>query len=192
MVIGYSGCGKDTQAGLVQRFLEERDGKGSVLYVYTGAHLRDVEKLGTYTAKLITEKIMKVGAKAPDFLAVWAWAQDIISNLKEGHHLILSSSPRTVLEAKIIDDAFRFYGRENVYPIYLNVNRREAFDRLKARKRFDDTDEAINHRLDYFERDVLPAVEYYRAESKNKLIEIDGNPRDPEQIHKVIKEAIGL
>lgn len=192
MIIGYSGCGKDTQAGLIQKLLEEREGNDSVLYVYTGAHLREAEKLGTHTARLITEKIMRIGAKAPDFLAIWAWANDIIANLKEDHHLILSSSPRTVLESKVMDDAFEFYGRKNVFPIYLNVARKEAFDRLKARGRFDDTDEAINNRLDYFEKFVLPAVEYYRKESKNKLIEIDGNPRDPQKIHEDVKRALGL
>ncbi|MDP2677038.1 MAG: nucleoside monophosphate kinase [bacterium] len=192
MILGYSGSGKDTQAALVQQVLEKRDGEGSVLYVYTGANLREAETWRTYNSRLITEKIMNKGAKAPDFLAIWAWAEDIMRNLKENQHIILSSSPRTILEAKTLDDMFAFYERENVYPVYLNVKREEAYNRLLARERSDDTPEIINNRFDYFGEYVLPAVDYYRTESKHALIEIDGNSHDEQKIHEEIKKAIGL
>lgn len=190
--MGFSGSGKDAQAALLRQALEKKYGEHSVLYVYTGENLRNAIKSGTYTARLIKEKVMDVGAKAPDFLAIWAWGQSFISALQEGQHILLSSSPRTLLEAKVLDDAASFYGTHKVYPIYLNVAREEAVSRLKARGRFDDIDETINARLSWFEAHVHPAIEYYRRESKNKLIEIDGNPRDPQKIHEAIKQAVGL
>ncbi|MBI4114786.1 MAG: nucleoside monophosphate kinase [Candidatus Niyogibacteria bacterium] len=200
MFMGLPGSGKDTQAEFLQKILEERDGKGSVLYIYTGARLRKTEKSGTYTAGLITEKIMKKGAKAPDFLAIWVWAQSFVSELKKDNHIILSSSPRTLHEAKALDDAFAFYNREYVFPIYLNISLHEASERLSKvvdrggsdDVRIDDVPETINKRLAWFETFVRPAIEYYRTESKNKLIEIDGNPHDPERIHQEIRRAIGL
>jgi adenylate kinase len=193
MFMGRSGSGKDTQADLLRKALEERDGIKSVLYIYTGAHLRSIMyDTDTLTGYLIKEKVMVAGDKAPDFLAIWAWAKDCIYKLQEHHHVILSSSPRTVLEAKVLDDAFTFYYRMNVYPIYLNVSRKEAFERLRSRGRFDDTDETINNRLDYFEKWVMPTIEYYRTESKNRLIEIDGNAHDVEKIHYDILKSIGI
>lgn len=190
--MGLSGSGKDTQVLLLKEFLEKRDGLGSVLYVYTGQVLRDATKSQTYVGGLIDEKVMRAGDKAPDFLAIWAWGDYLVKNMKEGQHVIFSSSPRTFYEAAVIDDFSEFFGFKRAYPIFLNVDRKEAFRRLKDRGRADDTDKIINNRLDYFEVHVRPAIEYFRSQSKNKLIEIDGNPRDPQKIHQDILQTLGL
>ena len=192
LFIGFSGSGKDTQAHLLENVLRERGGKDSVLYIYTGEHLREAVKRGGHTGQYIQKKVMEAGNKAPDYLAIWAWGNDLVYKMSPEHHLVFSGSPRTKLEAIALDDAFVFHDRPHVYPIYLNVARDEAFRRLKERKRADDTDDTINNRLDYFERVVIPAVEYYRSESVHGLIEIDGNPQDQEKIHQNILKAIGL
>ena len=192
LFIGFSGSGKDTQAHLLEDVLRARSGKDSVLYVYTGEHLRDAVKRGGHTGQYIQKEIMEAGNKAPDYLAIWAWGNDLVHKMLPEHHLIFSGSPRTKLEAIVLDDAFVFHDRPHVYPIYLNVSRDEAFRRLKARGRADDADEVINNRLNYFERVVIPAVEYYRSESAHGLIEIDGNHPDPQKIHQDILEAVGL
>lgn len=192
LFIGFSGSGKDTQAHLLENVLREKNGRDNVLYIYTGESLRDAVKRGGHTGQYIQKKVMEAGDKAPDYLAIWAWGSDLVYKLSPEHHLIFSGSPRTRLEAIALDDAFVFHDRPFVYPIYLNVGRDEAFRRLKERKRADDTDETINNRLNYFERVVIPAVDYYRSGSRHKLIEIDGNPHDQEKIHQGILKAIGL
>ena len=192
LFIGYSGSGKDTQAHLLEKILRERSGQESVLYIYTGENLREAVKKGGHTGQYIQKKVMEAGNKAPDYLAIWAWGSDLVNKMLPEHHLVFSGSPRTRLEAVTLDDAFVFHDRPYVYPVYLNVRRDEAFRRLKERRRADDTDDTINNRLDYFERIVIPAVEYYRSESVHGLVEIDGNPHDEEKIHKEILEAIGL
>lgn len=192
MFMGLAGSGKDTQAELIKKFLEIRDGSGSVLSVNTGHRLRAVMDAPTYTSKLLKENILNKGAKAPDFLALWAWGAEVVEKFKVDQHIIFGGSPRTALEANVLDEAFEFFGIVRVYPIYLRVERQEAFYRLKKRGRFDDTDERINSRLNYFETYVVPAIEYYRKESKNKVIEIDGNPHDEQKIHKDITQALGL
>lgn len=190
--LGLPGAGKDEQAARLKEYLEMRDGAGSVLYSYTGQILRDAMKAGTYTGKLIDNKVMKVGAKAPDFLAICAWGGNFISELKDNNHIILSSSPRTLLEAKILDTTFPFYDITHVYPIYLKTTEEEAFERLKKRARPGETDDIIKERMGWFMTEVRPAIEYYRTESKNKLIEIDGSSHDREKIHADIKKAIGI
>ncbi|MEK7566619.1 MAG: nucleoside monophosphate kinase [Patescibacteria group bacterium] len=192
LFMGFSGSGKDTQAGLVREVLEKKSGKNSVLWLSTGDILRGIVKNGSYAGKVVDEKVMRAGNIAPPFLATFLWADRIIKELRENQHIIFPSSPRTINEARDLDELAVFFEIKKVFPIYLNVERDEAFKRLKARGRADDTDEVINNRLNYFAKHVLPAVEYFRNESKNKLIEIDGNPNEIQFIHRQIIAAIGL
>lgn len=193
LLLGRSGCGKGTQAELLKKFLEKRGGNGSAIYIYTGEELRKIiKRKKTYTTDLLDKKIMKGGGKAPDFLAIHAWAHAFINKLKPKKHLIIDGSPRTVIEARVLDEAFEFYGRKNVFPALIEITRKEAFLRLKKRGRFDDTDKAINRRLDFYEKYVKPTTEYYKTKSKNKLRSVDGNPRDIRKIHQNILTALNL
>jgi len=191
--IGRSGSGKGTQAELLWKYLEERDGWKSVFYVYTGEKLRElVQKKELLTARLVDERVMKAGDKAPDFLAVWAWGDKFVEGMDKKRHIILDGSPRTVMEAKLLDEALRFYDRDEIFPIFLDVSAEEVTRRMKARARADDTDEQIKNRLAYYEKHVIPAVKYYQKESSNKLIHIDGNSQDRGLIHKNILKVLGL
>lgn len=191
VLIGRSGSGKGTQAKLLQDYLEKRDGPGSALYIYVGDKMRELVQGDSLTAKLANE-ILLAGGKEPDFLAVWAWSNEMVEKLKEDTHLVIDGSPRTLLEAKILDDTFEFYKRENIKPVLIDVSPEEIRVRLLNRKREDDTEKQIAHRLAYYEKYVAPAVEYYRKESKNKLIVVDGNPHDVDLIHRNILQAIGI
>jgi adenylate kinase len=189
--IGRSGSGKGTQAGLMKDFLEKRDGRDSVFYIYTGEHLRGLitEHPLLLTSEFVDKKVMKGGNKAPDFIAIWAWAKELIYSAKPNQHIIFDGSPRTSLEAKALDEALEFYERKNVKPILLDVSVEEVKMRMLKRARADDTEKRIKNRLAYYEKYVVPAVEYYRQESKNKLIVIDGNPHDVMKIHHAILES---
>lgn len=188
--LGYSGSGKDTQAELLQGFLRKRDGDNSVAYIYTGQKLRDfiAQNPDNLTARMMDEKVMHAGAKAPDFLAVWAVAVGLMQVNKD-QHIISSSSPRTRLEAIIIDEAFAWYERTFVFPVWLDVSYEWGFARLKNRGRKDDTDEQIRNRLDYFKVHVMPAIEYYQSESVNRLIHINGE-QPIDKVHADIMQAL--
>lgn len=190
MLIGRSGCGKGTQAELLIDFFKKR--REETIYIYTGEHLRELSQENNLTGKLITERVMKQGGLTPTAFAVYSWTKDLIEKFQGKTHLIFDGSPRTKNEAIIMDEVFEFYELKNVYPVLIDIAREEAFKRLKARARFDDTDESINHRLDYFEKDVAPAIEYYKNESKNKLCAVDGNPRDVNLIHQNILKILNL
>ncbi len=184
LLTGRSGCGKGTQADLLKKYLEKND-KRPVLYAYAGEKMRKLtEEEKSYTSKLINE-IFQVGGKAPDFLAVWAWSNDFVEKLEKEMHLIIDGSPRAVNEAMILDETFVFYKRENIRPIILNVSREWAKEKLLKRKRFDDTDDKINNRLDYYEKYVRFVVDYYEEQSKNKPIIINGE-QTIEEVHKEI------
>jgi len=190
LFIGRSGCGKGTQAELLKKYLEEND-KRQILYVYAGSRMRNlIEKENNLTSQKAKE-IMLAGAKQPDFLAIWAWSNEFVEKIKEDMHLIIDGSPRTIIEAIVLDEAFEFYKREIIKPILLDVSRKWAKDKLLKRARFDDTEERIDSRLYYFEKYVQPAIDYYETKSRNKLIKVNGEPT-VEEVHKEIMEKLHL
>lgn len=184
LLIGRSGCGKGTQAKLIAKYLEDND-LGEVLYVYTGERLRGlVQKYNTQTAK-IAKEIMLSGGIEPSFLSVWAWSEEFINNVSKNINIIIDGAPRVLIEAKIIDEAFNFYGRERVEPIFIETGREWAAQRLLERGRIDDKKEAIEERLNFFDRMVIPVIDYYEKESKHKLIRVNGE-QSIENVHKEI------
>ena len=70
----------------------------------------------------------------------------------------------------------------------LDVSAEWAAERLKARGRFDDTDERIKNRMEYFEKYVRPAIAHYEKENKNKLIAINGEQTIEEVHQEIIKK----
>src|SRR3989338_5586397 len=60
-----------------------------------------------------------------------------------------------------------------------------AQEKLLNQKREDDTIESINKRFDFFDRSVMPVIDYYEGKSKYKLIRIYGE-QSVEAVHREI------
>lgn len=188
LFIGRSGCGKGTQIKLLREYLKKND-SGPILYVYAGKKMRElIENKKTLTAEL-TKEIMLLGGKQPNFLAIWAWSEELVGKMERDTHLIIDGSPRSELEAKILDEALEFYKRHAVFPVLLDVGYEWSLERLKARGRSDDTEEAIKNRMKYFGKYVQPAIDYYENESKNKLVRVNGE-QSIEDVHKEVLKKI--
>ncbi len=183
--IGRSGCGKGTQAKLLDKRLKEQDPALSLYHLETGQRFREFIACEGYTNDLARE-IMKDGRRQPDFLAVWMWSHYFVDNLKKNDFLIVDGTPRSLNEAKILDNAMEFYGRRQPKVIHLKVSRAWSEKHLLARGRADDVHDDIKQRLDWYERDVEPAVEYYRTNADYNFIEINGE----QSIEAVEKEMI--
>ena len=190
--IGRSGCGKGTQATLLKKLLEEKSGSENVFYIYTGEHLRELVKHSEFlAARFLDEKILKAGEKAPDALAIWASTKELIHGVTLTNHLIIDGSPRTALEAQALDEMFDFFDRDNVFHVWLNAGAEWVRDRMIARGRADDNLENIKHRLTYYEKSVVPAIEFYKADRQHKFVEINGE-QSVEKVHEDIIKAVGL
>ena len=188
IMIGRAGCGKGTQSDLLVKYFKEQK-LGEIIYIYTGQKMREmIRRDGTYTSKLAGE-IMERGAIEPNFFSVWAWSDEMVRNMKEETHLVLDGSPRALVEAVIVDGALHFYGREKVFPIFIETSREWSTQRLMGRGRFDDTEKSINERLDYFDEHIMPVINYYEKESRYKLIRVNGE-QDVEKVHQDILEKI--
>ena len=187
--IGRSGCGKGTQADFLQKYLKTQDPGREIFYLETGNRFRDFIKGENLSSKLSLD-ISHRGARQPDFLAVWVWAHLFIENLKGDEHIIIDGTPRSINEARVLDSAVRFYNREPAKVIYLNVSRAWAEKRLADRGRTDDRSlEEVKKRLDWFEADVLPAVNHLREHSEYQFLDINGEC-PLEEVHEEIISKI--
>jgi adenylate kinase len=173
--IGRSGCGKGTQVALLQEYIKTQDHKRPILYIETGERFRQFIKEPSLSSRLAAE-IYKTGNRQPDFIAVWMWSHLLVEQMTGEEHLIFDGTPRSLHEAQIIDTAITFYNRQRPHVIYLNISRETSKARMIARRRMDDlNEEEIERRLNWFETDVLPAVEYFRNYSKYNFVELDGD-----------------
>jgi len=172
--IGRSGCGKGTQAKLVESYIHKNDPqKQPVFYVETGAQFREFIKTGTYTGELSKEIYDHVD-RQPDFLAIWMWTHLLVENLTGKEHLIIDGAPRSLPEASVLLGALDFYKR-NVHVVYIDVSRQWSERQLLARGREDDSTVAkIAKRLDWFERDVVPAINYLEKNPAYNFIRVNG------------------
>lgn len=184
---GRSGSGKGTQAKMLCDYLEEKTGRKS-LYVETGEMFRKFKNEETYSSSL-TKDVMEKGGLMPEFLPIWIWSDVLVKNYTGEENLILDGLSRRIDEAPVLDSALSFYRFNNPYVIYIDVPREKAFDMMKSRGRADDSDEYINERLDWFEDDVVPAINYFRNNFKYKFTPIDGT-KSIEEVHKEILEKI--
>jgi adenylate kinase family enzyme len=173
--IGRSGCGKGTQAALLKERIIARDpDKRQLLYVETGERFRQFIRGETFSSRL-SKVVYEADKRQPNFLGSYMWAQTFIEELDENMHIFLDGVARSRPEAELLTTAFEFYGRERPTIIYLNVSRQWSEDRLLARGREDDKTLAkITKRLDWFERDTLPAIEYFKQNRFFNFLDING------------------
>jgi adenylate kinase len=173
--IGRSGCGKGTQVALLQEYIKKQDQKRHIFYIETGERFRQFIKEHSLSSRLAAE-IYKSGSRQPDFIAVWMWSHLLVERMTGEEHVIFDGTPRSFQEAQIIDTAITFFDRQRPHVIYLKISREISKARMIARRRMDDiNEEEIERRLNWFETDVIPAVEYFRKYSKYNFIELDGD-----------------
>lgn len=184
--VGASGSGKGTQIKLLMDFLKAKDPETPVFYLQTGQYLREFAKGDNFAASIARE-VMDSGGRLPDFLAMWLWSDVFIKNLKGDERLFIDGSPRSLGEAHNLDAAMKFFKRERPVIIHLEVSQKwseeHLLERAKVENRLDDTIEGIRKRLSWYERDVVPAIEWYRTNPDYEFVELNGE-LSIEEIHK--------
>ncbi len=192
--VGRYGAGKGTQADILIKKLQEKDPKNSPLYVQTGQEFRNFVKGSSYTASL-TKRIVEGGFLMPEFMCVYMWATLIGDRYTGNEPLVFDGTPRKLLEAKLLDGVFPFYGIEKPWVIYLDVDHGESHKRLMLRAktsgRADDHEKVMEVRKAAYEADVVPTIEYYRTSPHVRFLDINGE-QSIEAVWKDVAKALGL
>lgn len=210
ILLGRSGCGKGTQAKLLQENF-------GLEYLGSGEMLRARAKLADYSGQTL-QVVLAGGGFAPTSLIFKLWIDKLeeFKDKPDFRGLVFDGSPRKILEAHLIDEALGWYGWKDLAKIFLiDISREAAFNRLAKRRicqgcgqlipyvgefknlekcdkcggdlkaRYDDTPEAINSRLNLFEKEVQPVIDYY--EKDGRLIKINGR----DSIENIFKKIQG-
>lgn len=188
---GPSGAGKGTQAQLLKQYLEEKDTINPVIYLSTGQEFRRFMEGDSFAARRV-KNILDEGGLLPDFLPVWIWTDFLNRHIHTGHeHIVLDGAVRRVNEAPMMESALEFFKRQNPTVIVLNVSRDRAITHLKKRGRYDDNDADIAARLDWYETNVVPALNYFRENSRYRVFDINGE-QGIEEVHQEILKRLQI
>ncbi len=185
--MGRSGCGKGTQVEFFMKDLSEKDTKKN-LYIETGSFFREFIQSDSYTATF-SKQVVESGGLPPAAMAVYLWMTYLVNNFTGKENIISDGAPRKLLEAELLDGVFKFYGIKNYKVIYINVSREWAKEKLFGRGRKDDTEEGVESRLAWFDKDVMPAVEFFKNNKDCEFIDINGE-QTREEVHAEILQKV--
>ena len=168
IIFGPPGAGKGTQAkNLVNKF--------DNFQVSTGEMLRDEIRKDTEIGKKIINNMND--GKFVDDEIVNKLLERIIFDPKKKNKLIFDGYPRTINQAKNLENLLSKSNQKIDYIFFLNVNKNSIIKRIEKRKilekRSDDEADTILKRYDTYMDITKPVLDYY---SKNKNFhEIDGS-----------------
>lgn len=205
VLMGCPGAGKGTQSAKLQQ-------KFDLQHISTGEVLRKEIASGSELGKKIAG-IINNGNLVPDDMMA-AMLENIVKKAEKG--VILDGFPRTVAQAKILDDMMQRLGKNINLVIMIDLPEREVVNRICSRRqckkcgailhvnvespltmcstcggelysRPDDTPERAKHRLEVYHKDTLPVKNYYL--NSGKYVEVNGD-QTPEQVFEDIVQIL--
>jgi len=186
IIFGPPGSGKGTQAARV-----EADFKLS--HLSTGDILRAEVARGTEIG-MEAERIMRAGDLVPDDLIIRI-VQGILRDPDGSSDVLLDGFPRTLEQAKALDEMLAKEGHKVDFVIAFDVPEKLLVERLLHRAavegRADDTREAITERMHEYRTLTAAVLDHYRKAGV-RVEEIDGVGSVDEvfnRIRKALKDA---
>ena len=175
VLFGPPGAGKGTQS---EKLIDQYN----LMHISTGDLFRKHLSEGTVLGKK-AKSYMDAGDLVPDEVVI-GMVDDKLSQGMNGHAgVIFDGFPRTVAQAKALDELLEEKGNGITGMISLEVPEEELVKRIKHRGqtsgRADDQDEAkIQNRLNVYKEETLPVADYYNKQGKLKTVDgvgsIDG------------------
>lgn len=207
-MLGRQGAGKGTQCTRISRHFV-------VPHISTGDMLRGAVKEGTPLGRKAQE-YMSAGNLLPDDLIIGIVDERLDKDDTRTRGYVLDGFPRTLDQAKSLGEITTDKPLSGV--IDLEVSTEVVLTRLASRRvcsdcganyavqappkhgwscdhcggdvvqRDDDTEEAIQRRLDLYEAETAPLVGWYREQGLLTVVDGDG---DPEDVSRRLIETIG-
>ncbi len=191
---GKAGSGKGTQAKLLKEFLESQGRKA--VYIEQGANFRAFAQTSGRIAEL-TKETLNSGKLMPAFMPIYLWTKALVDQFTGSEDVIFDGVARIEQEASVLDSGIDYLGFEKAVVFHVNISDATAVERIKSRAqlagagaRADDlSDTAIQTRLDAYEKQVMPVIEYFKNHPRYQVVEVDGEVDVPgvfEQIKQVL------
>lgn len=207
IILGRQGAGKGTQCVRLSRHFV-------VPHISTGDMLRSAVREGTPLG-VMAKEVMDAGGLVGDDIMVGLVEERLSRDDARTRGYILDGFPRTVGQARELDRITEDKPIDVV--LDLDVPRKLVLDRISSRRvcrdcgtnyvaagpdrapticdvcggdvmqRDDDTTDAINRRLDLYEEQTAPLIEYYRR--TGKLVVIDG-VGTPDSVFTLLTAAV--
>jgi len=185
IIFGPPGSGKGTQAARIEREFHLK-------HLSTGQILRAEVAHGSEIGKEVARK-MAAGDLVPDDLIV-----DIVRkrlpDAEAGRGVLLDGFPRTLDQARALDEMLASEGHRVDFVIALEVPEDELVERILQRAakegRPDDTRDAIEERMREYHKLTEAVLEHYRKQGVPVKV-VDGMG-DPDEVFKRMRGSIGI
>lgn len=181
ILIGPPGAGKGTQCQKLVELLR-------IPHLSTGEMLRSAVRAGTPEGVQAAGFMMN-GQLVPDDIIVGMVTRRLESaDCRDG--CLLDGFPRTLHQAETLDDLMERRAMSVDGVIELAVPRDELVRRMLARGREDDDPEVFARRIESFELQTAPLLDYYARQGK--LASIDGLGTADETFERVRRAVAGF
>ena len=182
VLLGAPGSGKGTQAARLKEHLQ-------VPHISTGDLLRAEVAAGSPLG-LQAKEVMARGDLVSDDILL-GMLKDRFSREDTRNGFILDGYPRNLAQAAALDRLLQDLGQKFDAAIQLAVDNEQIIERLagraKAEGRADDTPDSVRHRLNVYDQQTAPVIEFYRAHGQLTVVDGVGSLDD---VFKRIVEAL--
>jgi len=186
---GRAGSGKGTQANLIIEDLKGRYPEQECIYIETGQKLREFVSHEGFSEKL-TKKVLEEGKLMPSFVPIWLWTHVFVKDFNGNQNIILDGICRNAYEAPVLDTALKFYKLKPVNIIVINTSDEWAIQKAIGRGRHDDEILKIKKRLEWFDKEVVTAIKFFRDDPYYNVMDINGE-QTIDQVHQEIVKKLG-
>lgn len=178
--IGPPGSGKGTQAEQLARRL-------GLVHLSTGEVLRQARDAGSPLG-IEAANYFETGRLVPDSLVLQIVA-DRLEKLDKGECVLFDGFPRTLSQAQALDELLASQGTPLDLVIEFQVGQDELLRRLSARGRVDDDEVTVRRRLEVYEQETRPLVEYYSQRGVLKTVDAFGQVEEVAQrIENIVQQ----
>ena len=180
ILFGPPGAGKGTQAKLIEK-------EYNIPQLSTGEMFRAAIKNQTPLGVKVKD-ILDAGKLVPDETVV-ELVEEALNDPKFENGYILDGFPRTVPQAKAFEELLKKNGRKLKAFLSLEVPDEELMKRILSRGegRADDTPEKVKVRLEVYNEETAPVLNFYKQKGVYRAIDGMGTI---EEIYGRIKEVL--
>ena len=164
VILGRQGSGKGTQS------LRICEAYGCI-HVSTGDMLRSAVEQGTELGRQASQT-MEAGGLVSDETINGIVAERFSHRDVSERGVLLDGFPRTVEQANALERILSGLGQSLTIAVNLDVPIEVVTERMLERARTDDTPEAIKRRLDLYEKETAPLLDWFS--SRGLLRAVDG------------------